>query len=64
MKRMQIIVEDWHYEWLAEHGGQPASKSGPGRRLLTEAIERRRMGSAADDPLWGIIGLGEAPHAA
>jgi hypothetical protein len=31
------------------------------RRLLAEAIERRRTDGTADDPLWGIIGLGAGP---
>lgn len=62
MKRAQIILEEWQHTWLAEEAGrQSVSMSALLRQLLTEAIERRQTQSWADDPLWGIIGLGEGP---
>ena len=62
MKRAQIILEAWQHEWLAEEAERHSvSMSALLRQLLTEAIERRRAEEWGDDPLWGIIGLGEAP---
>ncbi len=62
MKRMQLILETWQYEWLA----QEAKKSGVSmsalvREMVTEGIERRQNVALDDDPLWGAIGLGEGP---
>ncbi|GAB4395697.1 MAG: hypothetical protein Fur0044_54410 [Anaerolineae bacterium] len=63
MKRAQIILEEWQHEWLAQEAERQAlSMSALLRQLLTEAIERRQAQGWADDPLWGIIGLGEGPH--
>ena len=62
MKRVQMILEDWQQEWLAQQAkSQGVSMSALLRQLLTEAIERRRAGSIVDDPLWGIIGMGVGP---
>jgi hypothetical protein len=62
MKRVQIILEEWQHQWLAEEAKRQAvSMSALLRQLLTEAIERRQAQGWADDPLWGIIGLGEGP---
>ncbi len=63
MKRVQIILEEWQHEWLAEEAEQAStSMSALLRELLTEAIERRQSESIEDDPIWGIIGLGEGPN--
>lgn len=63
MKRAQIILEEWQHEWLAQEAEQQSvSMSALLRQLLTEAIERRQAQGWADDPLWGIIGLGEGPN--
>jgi hypothetical protein len=63
VKRTQIILEEWQHQWLAEEAERQAmSMSALVRQLLTESIERRRAESWADDPLWGIIGLGEGPN--
>lgn len=63
MKRVQIILEEWQQEWLAKEAElQSVSMSALLRQLLTEAIERRQAQGWADDPLWGIIGLGEGPN--
>jgi hypothetical protein len=62
MKRVQIILEEWQHEWLAKEAERQAlSMSALLRQLLTEAIERRQTEGWADDPLWGIVGLGEGP---
>ncbi len=62
MKRVQLILEAWQHQWLAEESErQDTSMSALLRQLLTEAIERRRTESWADDPLWGVIGIGEGP---
>lgn len=62
MKRAQIILEEWQHQWLAEEAErQSVSMSALLRQLLTEAIERRQAQGWADDPLWGIIGLGQGP---
>ena len=62
MKRVQVILEEWQHRWLIEEAErQSVSMSGLLRQLLTESIERRRAESWTDDPLWGIIGLGEGP---
>ncbi|NOX63071.1 MAG: hypothetical protein GXP42_14180 [Chloroflexi bacterium] len=63
MKRMQLILETWQHEWLA----QEAKKSGVSmsalvRQMLTEGIERRQNEGLDEDPLWGVIGLGEGPE--
>lgn len=63
MKRAQIILEEWQHKWLAgEAERQSLSMSALLRQLLTEGIERRQAQGWADDPLWGIIGLGEGPN--
>jgi hypothetical protein len=63
MKRAQIILEEWQHQWLAEEAARQAvSMSALLRQLLTEAIERRQAQGWADDPLWGIIGLGQGPN--
>lgn len=63
MKRAQIILETWQHEWLAQEAARTdTSISALLRHLLTESIERRQAQDIADDPLWGIIGLGEGPR--
>jgi hypothetical protein len=62
MKRAQVILEEWQHQWLAQEAERQAvSMSSLLRQLLTEAIERRQVHGWEDDPLWGIIGLGEGP---
>ena len=62
MKRVQIILEEWQHQWLKKEAeSQSISLSALLRHLLTEAIERRQTQGWGDDPLWGIIGLGEGP---
>lgn len=62
MKRVQLIVEAWQHEWLAQEAArQSTSMSALLRELLSEAIDLRQAGSSADDPIWGIVGLGEGP---
>lgn len=62
MKRVQIILEPWQHEWLAQEAAEEGtSMSALLRALLTESIERRQAEELGDDPLWGIIGLGEGP---
>ena len=62
MKRVQVILEEWQHQWLAEEAErQSVSMSALLRQLLTQAIERRQAGGLEDDPLWGAIGLGEGP---
>ncbi|MBP7964653.1 MAG: hypothetical protein KBG20_09950 [Caldilineaceae bacterium] len=63
MKRVQLILEEWQQTWLAEESKrQSISMSALLRQMMTEAIELRRAGSLADDPLWGAIGLGFGPR--
>lgn len=63
MKRAQVILEEWQHQWLAEEAErQSISMSALLRQMLTEAIERRQAQGWADDPLWGIVGLGEGPN--
>ncbi len=63
MKRVQLILEEWQQEWLAQEAKrQSISMSALLRQLLTEAIERRQAESLAEDPLWGIVGIGEGPQ--
>ncbi len=63
MKRVQLILEEWQQEWLAQEAKrQSISMSALLRQLLTEAIERRQAESLAEDPLWGIVGMGEGPR--
>jgi hypothetical protein len=60
--RAQVILEDWQHRWLAEEAQREAvSMSALLRGLLTEAIARRGTSEVADDPLWGVIGLGTGP---
>ena len=62
LKRVQILLEPWQHEWLINTAKQQnESISGLLRTLLTGAIERYQLEDLTDDPLWGIIGLGEAP---
>ena len=62
MKRVQVILEEWQHQWLSEEAErQTSSISALLRELLTEAIERRQTQGWEDDPLWGVIGLGEGP---
>jgi hypothetical protein len=62
MKRVQMILEEWQHEWLAQEAGrQSISMSALLRQMVTEAIELRRAESLSDDPLWGAIGLGMGP---
>jgi hypothetical protein len=63
MKRAQVILEEWQHQWLTEEAErQSVSISALLRQLLTEGIERRQAQGWEDDPLWGIIGLGEGPQ--
>ena len=58
MKRVQLILEEWQHQWLAEEAErQSTSMSALLRQLLTEAIERRQTQGWEDDPLWVIDGL-------
>lgn len=62
MKRVQLILEEWQQEWLASEAARTStSMSALLRQLMTEAIEHRQMDKAADDPLWGVIGMAEGP---
>ena len=62
MKRVQVILEEWQHQWLGEEAQRQASSiSALLRDILTEAIERRQSQTWEDDPLWGVIGLGEGP---
>jgi post-segregation antitoxin (ccd killing protein) len=62
MKRVQIILEEWQQQWLADEAKrQNVSMSALLRQMLTQAIERRQTESWEDDPLWGIVGLAEGP---
>ena len=65
MIRAQVILEDWQHHWLAEEAEREAvSMSALLRAILTEAIARRgaaASNASADDPLWGVIGLGAGP---
>lgn len=63
MKRVQMILEDWQHEWLGEEAQrQSISMSALLRELLTGAIERRRAEGWAEDPIWGIVGMGAGPR--
>ncbi len=62
MKRVQMILEDWQHEWLGQEAQrQSVSMSALLRDLLTEAVERRQLQDADDDPLWGVIGMAAGP---
>ncbi|HEY80474.1 MAG TPA: hypothetical protein EYP25_04895 [Anaerolineae bacterium] len=62
MKRVQMILEDWQHEWLAEEAKREGvSMSALLGKLLSQAIEARQSHTLSDDPLWGIIGLAEGP---
>jgi len=62
MKRVQMILEDWQHEWLADEARrQGVSMSALLRELLSQAIDARQSQSLNDDPLWGIIGMAEGP---
>lgn len=62
MKRVQLILEEWQHQWLADEAAkQSTTMSALLRQLLTEAVERRRAESWEDDPLWGAIGMAEGP---
>jgi len=60
--RAQVILEEWQHRWLADEAQRESvSMSALLRAILTEAIARRGAASVADDPLWGVIGLGAGP---
>ncbi len=62
MKRVQLILEEWQHNWLAEEAkAQKTTISAMTRQLLTEAIERQQANVWQDDPIWGIVGLGTGP---
>ncbi|HRJ40746.1 MAG: hypothetical protein KJZ86_05720 [Caldilineaceae bacterium] len=62
MKRVQMILEEWQHEWLSEEAQrQTTTMSALLRELITAAIEQRQAATLADDPLWGIIGIGVSP---
>lgn len=62
MKRIQTIVEEWHYQWLYEEAErQQISMASLLRRMLTEAIEHHQAAQTLSDPIFGIIGLGAGP---
>ena len=62
MKRVQMILEEWQHNWLSEQAKLANTTiSALLRELLTEAIERKQADDWHDDPIWGIIGLGEGP---
>lgn len=62
MKRVQIILEEWQHQWLTKEAKkQSVSMSALLRQVLTEGIERRQTQGWEDDPIWGIIGIGEGP---
>ena len=62
MKRVQLILEEWQQEWLSrEAKAQSTSASALLRQILTEAIELSQAQRLDDDPIWGIVGMAEAP---
>ena len=62
MKRVQLILEEWQHNWLADEAkAQKTTISALTRQLLTEAIERQQANVWQDDPIWGIVGLGVGP---
>lgn len=62
MKRVQMILEEWQHEWLSEEAErQSTTMSALLRDLITAAIEQKQAATLADDPLWGIIGIGAGP---
>lgn len=62
MKRVQMILEEWQHEWLSEEAQRHSTTmSALLRDLITAAIEQRQTATIADDPLWGIIGIGAGP---
>ena len=62
MKRVQLILDEWQHEWLAKEAKkQEVTISALTREILTSAIERTQADSWRDDPIWGIVGLGEGP---
>ena len=62
MKRVQLILEEWQHNWLADEAkAQRTTISALTRQLLTEAIERQQANVWQDDPIWGIVGLGTGP---
>lgn len=63
MKRVQMILEEWQHEWLSEEAQrQTTTMSALLRELITTSIEQRQAATLADDPLWGIIGIGAGPE--
>ena len=63
MKRVQMILEEWQHEWLSEEAErQSTTMSALLRELITTSIEQRQAATLADDPLWGIIGIGAGPE--
>lgn len=62
MKRVQLILEEWQYDWLAaEAERNQTSMSALLRDLLSEGIERRQTATIVGDPIWGVIGMAEGP---
>ena len=62
MKRVQMILEDWQHNWLADEAErQNDSMSAVLRRILTETIERQQLDKIEDDPIWGIVGMAAGP---
>lgn len=60
MQRLQISLDETHYEFLKSEAfitGQ--SMAGVLRNLLDEIIERRQQEILHDDPIWNVIGVGQ-----
>ena len=63
MKRVQMILEDWQHQWLADEAKrQGVSMSALLRELISQGIEARQTQSLEDDPLWSIIGMAAGPN--
>ena len=63
MRRVQMILEEWQHEWLSEEAQrQSTTMSALLREVITAAIEQRQAATLADDPLWGVIGIGSGPN--
>jgi hypothetical protein len=62
MKRVQMLLEEWQYEWLQQEAKkQSISSSSLLRKLLTDAIKQWDTYDITADPLWDAIGIGEGP---
>ena len=58
MRRLQIILEEWQYQYLAEEAQRRGeSISAIVRRWITEKIEAQRRQSVEDDPAWKVVGM-------